>query len=379
MITAYADPDAPPYTEKVPPLTHRELVMAMAEYARPHTWKGLALFLSDAALYVGAICAVLFAPSLILKILASLIAGVKLANLATLAHDGAHNSLTASRRLNWLLSVLAFMPCLFNYRLWVYDHHALHHPHTNGEHVDSYQPLSKDSYDALPSLKKWWYRFSRTGNPLAFGTYYIVQRWWQVKLVPRSFLPQDRLASAWRHFGFLSLYFAAFIGLLLAAPNFAPVSSLTAVLLGFIVPFFVFQTLLAFSLYVNHTHPDIPWFDRPSTLRATLKPEFMTVHLRFPKWFSTLAHNFYDHPAHHTYPAIPCYELGKAQAHMNHLLGHEAVVVDFSLRSMAEIFSKCKLYDYANYQWLDFDGRATTPTSKLIIQQRKAMSPSGSC
>jgi len=358
----------PPSGLEDPAPSHRAIVKEMALYAKPDTVKGSMLFLMDFALYWTAILAVLFVPGLGLKLLASVFAGIKLANLATLAHDAAHNSLTASRRLNWWLGVLAFMPCLFNYRLWVYDHHALHHPHTNGDHVDSYKPLSKEAYDALSVTGKWWYRFSRSSNPLAFGTYYIIQRWWQVKFVPRAFLPQDRRRSAWLHFTFLCAYAAVFLGALIAAPRFAPVSAMEALLLGFALPFFVFQSLLAFSLYVNHTHPDIPWFEEGSTVKARIAPEAMTVHLKLPAWMAHLAHNFYDHAAHHVYPAIPCYELGRAQSRLNELLGANALVVGFSFRTLGMIFTKCKLYDYTNFRWLDFEGKPTTEAPPIVLQ-----------
>ncbi|MES2069221.1 MAG: fatty acid desaturase [Pseudomonadota bacterium] len=345
----------------------------MATYAKPDTRKGLTIFCADFALFFAALAGVLFLPSLALKIVASIVAGVKLANLAAIAHEAAHNSLTPSRRLNWWISVLSFMPCLFNYRLWVYDHHSLHHPHTNGEHVDSFQPLSKAAYDALSPLQQRWYRFTRSGNPLAFGTYYILQRWSQVKFMPGAFLPQAHRTSAWKHTAFVAGYFALMMAALVAAPLYAPISSLNAVLLGFVLPFFLFQSVLAASLYINHTHPDIPWFDQSSALQAKVQPEYMTVHLRFPKWFATLVHHFYEHPAHHAYPAIPCYQLWAAQARMNQMLGARAVVVDFSLAALAEIFNKCKLYDYENHCWLSFEGTPTTPTCRLILENQDSL------
>jgi omega-6 fatty acid desaturase (delta-12 desaturase) len=344
--------------------------MAMAAFARPDTRKGVGIFLADFTLFWGSIAGVLFFPWLALKILASVVAGLKMANLATLAHDGAHNSLTASRRLNWWISVLAFMPCLFNYRLWVYDHHVLHHPHTNGQHADSYQPLSKAQYDALGFYRQAWYRFTRSANPLAFGAYYIVQRWSRVKLVPRSFLPTAYRRSAWKHAAFLGIYALALDTGLLMAPRYAPVSATAAVVLGFVLPFFIFQSLMAASLYINHTHPDIPWFNTASGLHKKMHAEFMTAHLRFPKWFAALIHNFFEHPAHHAYPAIPCYRLWDAQKKMNQMLGARATVVDFSLSAVADIINKCKLYDYDRHCWLDFDGKPTTPTCRLILEHQ---------
>ena len=154
MTTFLRTPIAHPGSGPSQGPTHRDLVLEMAPFAKVNSLKGSLLFIADYAMFWGAIAGVLLLPGLALKLLASVIAGVKLANLATLAHDAAHNSLTASRPLNRAIAILAFMPGLFNYRLWIYDHHVLHHPHTNGQHVDSYQPLSKADYDALPPLQR---------------------------------------------------------------------------------------------------------------------------------------------------------------------------------------------------------------------------------
>lgn len=343
------------------------LVTEMAKFAKPDTRRGIVLFSVDYLLFWSAMAAVVFVPWMALKIVASAVAGIKMANLATLAHDGAHNSLTSSRRLNWLISVLSFTPCLFNYRLWVYDHHSLHHPHTNGEHVDSYRPLSKQAYDALPWSARLWVRFCRSPNIAAFGVYYICQRWWKVKLMPRAFLPAAHRASAWKHFTWLLIYFAVLMTALLMAPHYSATSATVAVLLGFIGPFFIFQTVLAASLYFNHTHPDIPWFKTEADRRAGSGQEHITVHLRLPKMAAALAHNFFEHPAHHVYPAIPCYALWDAQEKLNRLMGEQAIVEDFSLGFLVRTMRICKLYDYDRRCWLDFNGRPTSASARTIV------------
>lgn len=353
------------------PHTHRQLVAEMATFATIDSRKGTLLFVAEFALFWTALAAVLFAPGWWLKVLASVIVGIKMANLITLAHDAAHNTLTRSRRLNWIIGTLSFATGLFNYRLWVYDHHALHHPHTNGEHVDSYQPLTKDAYDTLPAAAQWRYRFFRSGNPLAYGIYYITQRWWCVKLMPRAFLPAAHRKSAWQHFAFVAAYFTLLMTALILAPLYAPIDSLSAILLGFVLPFFIFQTLMGMSLYVNHTHPSIPWFATEAERRAIAQPEYMTLHLRFPKWFAALLHNFFEHPAHHVYPAIPCYRLWDAQVRLNEMLGERAIVEDFSPRTLAGIARTCRLYDFEHHRWLDYDGTPTSPVCPLVLAHPK--------
>jgi len=52
--------------------------------------------------------------------------------------------------------------------------------------------------------------------------------------------------------------------------------------------------------------------------------------------------------------------LGKAQEAFNRL--HKVKTVVWSPALHADILSRCKLYDYAASQWLDFDGNVTGPS-----------------
>jgi len=59
----------------------------LARHLEPSTRIGLLHFTLDYAMYVGALCGVLFLGPLWLKIVCSLVAGIKMANLGTLGHD----------------------------------------------------------------------------------------------------------------------------------------------------------------------------------------------------------------------------------------------------------------------------------------------------
>ena len=355
------------------PISHRALVQQMNAYAVSSTWRGLALFIGDFGLYWAGIAGVIFLPDLWMKFAAGCLSGIKMAGLATLAHDAAHGSLTRSTRLNWLLAVLSFMPCLFNYRLWVYDHHMLHHPNVNSDHPDSYVPLSKTQFDALPRWKQWRERFYR-GHAfgLSFGVYYTFQRWWQVKFFPRNFLPERYRASAWRHFVFLLIYLAGLLSLLLSAPQFAPVDAATAVLLGFVMPFYLWMTLMAFTLYTQHTDPKLPWFHQPVDREDFARQEYLSVDLVIPRLLSVAVHNVYHHAVHHVHPRIPCYRTEAAQQRMNELLGDKAVVSQFSIGWLVNTMRCCKLYDYERHCWTDFDGKPTTPVATIFQRASRA-------
>ncbi|MSR14557.1 MAG: hypothetical protein EXR86_08340 [Gammaproteobacteria bacterium] len=344
-----------------------QLASALRRHAKPKTSIGVSLVLTDLALYACGVIGVLLLPALWMKVAAGIFAGLKISNLLTLAHDASHGSLTHSPRLNWILGTLAITPGLFNYRIWCYEHNVLHHPATNGEHYDSYQPFSKAEFDQLPKVRQWAERFYRS-TPLAlvnFGVYFLIHRWWRVKLFPRKWLPLMYHASAWRHFVFQMTYVAALLGALLLAPLYTSTTSATAVLLGFVLPFFVWMILAGFTLYIQHTHPNIPWF-RGSLDRETLHGALLSVNLKIPALISQTIHNIYAHPVHHLVPAIPSYQLLDAQHELEERLNGHATVVPFSIRTLVRTMRTCRLYDFNLHRWLDFDGTPTSPSSSLL-------------
>ncbi len=341
-------------------ISRREIQDELAQFVRPNTAHGVFLFALDMGTYAIAVAGVLFLPDLWMKVLASVLAGTKISNLATLAHDAAHGSLTRSARLNKLIAMLSFMPGLFSYRLWLYDHHQLHHPKTNGAHRDSFTPYSLEEFRALPKWRQRAERLYRSPTLLGLGIYYIVERWWQVKFFPRSYMPKRIHASSWRHFAFLMVYLTAFLALLAAAPLYSGTGTVTALLLGFVLPFFVWMTLISFTLYVQHTHPRIPWFRGRVDRNVVAPQEALTTQLTFPRALSWFMHHVYDHAVHHVNPGIPCYELPEAQARLNTMVGDRAVTERFSFPWLFDVMSRCKLYDFERHCWTDFEGRPTS-------------------
>ena len=351
-------------------LTHRKIQSELRYFIKVNTCHGLILYMMEMAIYIALICGVLFLPYLWMKILASVLAGIKMANLATLAHDAAHNSLTKSVKLNKFIAVTAFLPCLFNYRLWLYDHHVLHHARTNENFRDSYTPFSKEEYDDLSQTRRWFERLYRKPSVLFFGLYYILERWRKVKLCPRNNMPKAVYRPAWHHFGLIMVYFMSYTILLVLAPAYSNTGATTAVVLGFILPFYIFQSLFAFTVYVQHTHERVAWFNSPPDREGNGRQEYISVNLVFPDWLSLMMHHVYTHPAHHVCPAIPCYQLKPAQAHLDKLLEGHGVTEKFSFSWLFQTMDNCKLYDYENHCWLDFNGRPTTGTT-LVSEEIK--------
>ncbi|MFL6718969.1 MAG: fatty acid desaturase family protein [Burkholderiaceae bacterium] len=342
------------------PVTKQQILAALAPFARPSNSRGLCIFLFEYALYYGCLGVILFTPLLSVKIAASLVAGVKLSAFTTLGHDAAHKTLVANRKMNRWLAVLLFIPCMHNYRLWIWDHHEVHHFETNGDHFDSYTPYSKQEFDCLPWYRQWFERLIRSRSFVGFGIHYLFQRMISVRIYPQAAVPARHRASAWRHFAALTIYHVLLIAILLAAPSIAPVSAAEALLLGFALPLFMFACLTGGSLYLMHTHPSIPWFKGEFDRRGAGAVELCSTHLSLPRLVSRLVHNVFAHSAHHAHPGVPSYRLLEAQAALDALLGDSAVSEPMRLSRVLYTLRVCKLYDFERHQWQDFNGVPTT-------------------
>ena len=362
-------------TQAIP--SRKQLQQELAVFIKPNTAKGVILFVIDVSMYLLAIALVLASTSWVLKIVGGIIAGIKMANMSTLAHDAAHNSLTRSKILNKYIAIIGFTPGLFNYALWLHDHHFLHHRKTNEDHPDSYVPLSREEYESLSPFGKFKYRLYRAPSIWFFGLYYIVERWWQVKFFPRPHMPPRVRWSAWIHFAYLMAYLAGYLVLLMLAPIYSPTSALEAVIYGFLVPFYVYQSLYSFTVFVQHNHCRVPWFKGKRPQEGDGQQAYISVRLVFPKWFSTPVHNIYDHAAHHIHPAIPSYQLPDAQARLNELIGARAIETRFSFGWLYELMRRCKLYDFERHYWTDFDGVRTTRVTLASHEDRSALDYQG--
>jgi acyl-lipid omega-6 desaturase (Delta-12 desaturase) len=358
-------------SEVVKPLPgRRELIRELDVYASPQTARGLALAVADIALYMLAIAGVLLLPPLWAKIACGVFAGMVLGRMFSLAHNAAHENIVANPRLNRLLAVVLFVPFFYSYVLWTYEHHALHHPYPNDTKPDAYRPYSKAEFDALPRWRRLLERFYRAPTIVGFGVYYLLQRHWSTKLVPPSYIPRRLRAAAWTNALLLLVYGIALIALLAAAPRYAAdLSSIEAILIGFVLPMFVFEIHDGFALYVQHTDPRIAWFNDAVDRNGEGRTELLSVHLRVPRLMGWFYHDTFAHPVHHLHPKIPCYRVFEAQTRLDERLGAAAVVSPFNLRWLLDTMRRCKLYDWDRRQWLDFDGRPTTVAARRVLER----------
>jgi omega-6 fatty acid desaturase (delta-12 desaturase) len=77
-----------------------------------------------------------------------------------------------------------------------------------------------------------------------------------------------------------------------------------------------------------------------------------------------------EHTAHHADPRVPLYNLEKAQKHLEETYG-EIVVVPFTFTGFLNTLRTCRLFDYENHRWLDWNGKPTTE-SLLVTKSKQA-------
>lgn len=350
-------------------LNTKQLHSAVSEYTQRSTIRGISLFLTDMGMYVVGIAGVILVENLAIKVLCSVIAGFNISTLFVIAHDAAHASLTNHKLLNKLLARLAFLPCYHNYSLWLLAHNKAHHSRTNVQGENSWSPLSKQQYDALPAWRRLVERFYRTPWGICFN--YLVERWWKDKFFPYKRLVRKNKIVYWLDFILASGFMVMFLLLLFkSGMSQSHTTVMEMIFLGFILPLMISSFMIGFTVYQQHTHEGIPWFRTRQDRDKFVSVEDVTMCVKYPHWYNLLSHNTMEHTVHHIDSTIPSYNLPQAQAKIAELLGDDLVIINFSLKSFLVTMQRCKLYDYDNHRWLNFDGVPMTAAGLPDIENK---------
>jgi omega-6 fatty acid desaturase (delta-12 desaturase) len=240
---------------------------------------------------------------------------------------------------------------------------VLHHGRTNVKHDNFLSPLDLAEYRALPPLRRALYRAYHSRSGAGILLYFLLERWPTVHLFPGAYLPQRYSASAWRYSGLVVAYAGSLIALLVVVASGTPVASL---LCGFVLPYAIWYATFSMTVFLQHTHPQLRWYADVADLEAP--PEALSVHVRMPGWINHATHYAMEHPVHHLSSMIPHYRLKQAQTALTELIEPAVITMPFTVRNVADVLRRCRLYDYDEHAWLDFDGRVTAvppaPTSE---------------
>jgi omega-6 fatty acid desaturase (delta-12 desaturase) len=343
-------------------LNTKQLRDEIIDYTQRSSGLALGVFVVDLVIYSSAILGLIFLENITLKILCSIIAGFTISSIFIIGHDAAHDAFTNNRTLNRVIARIAFLPSLHNFGLWLTEHNRIHHQSTNVQGLDSWSPFSKEDYDALPTWRKRMERFYRSPAGICF--YYLIERWWKLKFFPYKQVI-GKYNSVYFDFLLVITYLGAFLSLLVyAGMELAHTNPFELIMLGFVVPFLIWNFMMGFTVYQHHTHESLAWAKSRNESDQLGGQEDFTMHVRYPRWYNLVSHNIMLHTAHHVDPRIPLYHLPKAQEALSKLLGEDLMTIRFSLKGFLRTMAICKLYDYENHRWLDFNGH---PTSGITL------------
>jgi omega-6 fatty acid desaturase (delta-12 desaturase) len=317
----------------------------------------LLLFTADAVLYSACFLLLASAPwTLALKLPFSILLGLLINRLFIVGHDAAHGSLTNSALLNAILARLAFLPSLHPCSLWQVGHNRVHHCFTNLKGIDFiWIPLSPGEYRNLSPLRRTQERFYRSIP--GFWAYYLFEIWLKyLSYVGIKVTSKGR----WRYVCDVTIVLAFLALQVLAVCLFARAThgglsiAVQGVVLAIVVPFLVWNWLMAFIIYNHHTSASARFFKKRSEWSFYEAQVKGTVHVVFPRAIGVLLNEIMEHTVHHIDVNIPYYRLAAAQRFLQRHLGSDLIVEKWSFSAFAWTLRRCQVYDYEQHRWLTF-------------------------
>ena len=351
------------------PIPNRKVIRGWIEpFAEKQTLTAIGLLGMDIGIWFALIAGVVFIDNLLVKIVLGNIAGFWIGRLFILGHDACHQSYTPHRELNKILGRIAFLPSLTPFSLWEVGHNVVHHGQTNLKGFDFvWAPASLEEFRAMPMWRQNLERIYRSGwGPVI---YYILEIWWNKMFFPsRKHMPSTR-----KVFKKDSMLCAAFGVVWLASLTYLAIATnqsiFTIIFCGFVIPYLFWNGMIGWVVYVHHTHPSVSWYDNKSEWLRAQPFVSTTVHLTFKYHFGSLLHHIMEHTAHHVDMGVPLYQLCNAQDKLEELLPGRVIKQPFSWSWYFETAKLCKLYDFKNKHWLDFDGNKTAESIKVVLSE----------
>lgn len=310
--------------------------------------RALGGLLVDLVLYGAGLAGVFMVDTPVARLLFGLFTGLGVACLFIWAHDAAHGSLFRSDRWSELLGTAAMLPSLQMYRLWVLGHNRVHHGFTSLSPVDwIWRPLTPEEY----LHRSWWgrvvYRLER--HPAGCGLHYLLRVWWPGMVRFRPAGPARRLGT----YRTSKLATLAWV-IVLSALAYRHAGGVSGVVAALVLPFVVFNYVIALVVYLHHTHPQVPFFLDRRAWRPTIGQLACTTVVRSNRLVETLTHNILIHTPHHVDSRIPYYRLKGAYADLCPVYGGFVQEYRLRWRTVRTIFRTCQLYEYDTRTWRRF-------------------------
>ena len=324
----------------------------------------LVVLVSDLALLGAGAAVVMLAAGIALKLVGTLMVTAGIVRLFMVGHDACHGSFSGNKKLNAICGRIAFLPSMTAFSLWQVGHNTAHHGFNNLKGRDQvWAPLSKPEYDAMPRHRQLLEHLYRSG--FGWGAYYLIEMWWK-KLY---FASHKEIGSSRRKYKLDSLLVTAgalaWLGAVAFAARATDQSFALLYALAVVVPFLLWNAVIGFVVYLQHTSPSIAWFLNRHEWQRNKAYLTATARVRFPLGIDRLMHGIMEHNAHHVNPGIPMSRLRAAQRVLQQKFPD---LCDYRLgwRTYVDNVRRCKLYDFANHAWLDFGGKVTARVPMAI-------------
>ena len=115
-------------------------------------------------------------------------------------------------------------------------------------------------------------------------------------------------------------------------------------LLYFVSPWFAIHAWFSITTLMHHSSEDIPYLPEHYWTRNASRL-LVTTDYVYPRWLLFLTHNISLHTAHHVSPAVPFYNLDKAQVALKQAYPGMVRVERASAARVWTILRKCRFYD----------------------------------
>ena len=343
------------------PMPHRKVMREwLIPLAERTTLLAIVLLAVDYALWGALLAGTVLLDSWWAKLLSGCAAGFVIGRLFIIGHDACHQSLTPHRNLNKWLGRIAFLPSLTAYSLWDIGHNVVHHGYTNLKNFDFvWAPCTPEEFAALSKWEQLKDRVYRSG--WAPGLYYMIEIWWNKMVFPNEKNMPTRRPIFMKDCLLITAFGLAWVAAMVGAAWATDQSVGFILLMGVVVPFFFWVSMIGFVVYVHHTHVDVSWHEERTGWSKASPFVSTTVHLTFPLNIGALMHHIMEHTAHHLDMSIPLYKLKQAQSKLEELLPERIIIQPFSWGWYFQTARDCKLYDFKQDSWTDYAGKATSP------------------
>jgi omega-6 fatty acid desaturase (delta-12 desaturase) len=277
--------------------TGKELILATREFAQDDSTRSWWVILSTACGYIAALAAAMLLPYWILKVAASILAGLFFVRLFVIYHDHQHNAILPKSKLASTLMTWWGVYAMTPSSIWKHshNHHHNHNSKIRSAHIGSYPVMTSDRYQNSSRQERFKYLAIRHPLTILFG-------YFSVFIVGMCVAPALEDPKGHR-----DSIIALFLHLLLYTLIIIFFGWATALLLLFL-PFFVASALGSYLFYAQHNFPDVTYMDKDGWSyegAALLSSSFC----RMPPIMHYFTANIGYHHIHHLNAKIPFYRL----------------------------------------------------------------------